>query len=155
VREERFSELIADTNSENLEVALAYLKRFNVSKDKVEIWGTGNPRRELLWSEDMADACVYLMQNKNFQDLYTPGNEIRNTHINIGTGTDISIRELAEQIRQVIGYDGALLFNSTMPDGTYRKITDVSKLKGTGWKHSVDILEGINLLYSWYLNRQF
>lgn len=155
VREERFSELIADTNSENLEVALAYLKRFNVSKDKVEIWGTGNPRRELLWSEDMADACVYLMQNKNFQDLYTPGNEIRNTHINIGTGTDISIRELAEQIRQVIGYDGALLFNSTMPDGTYRKITDVSKLKGTGWKHRVDILEGINLLYSWYLNRQF
>jgi GDP-L-fucose synthase len=155
VREERFSELIVDTNSENLEVALAYLKRFNVSKDKVEIWGTGNPRREFLWSEDMADACVYLMQNKNFQDLYTPGNEIRNTHINIGTGTDISIRELAEQIRQVIGYDGALLFNSTMPDGTYRKITDVSKLKGTGWKHRVDILEGINLLYSWYLNRQF
>jgi GDP-L-fucose synthase len=152
VREERFSELIADTNSENLEVALAYLKRFNVSSEKVEIWGTGNPRRELLWSEDMADACVYLMQNKNFQDLYVSETEIRNTHINIGTGTDLSIRELAEQIRQVVGYDGALVFNSDMPDGTYRKITDVSKLQNTGWKHNVEITDGINLLYAWYLN---
>jgi GDP-L-fucose synthase len=155
VREKRFSELISDTRSENLEAAFAYLKRFNISSEQVEIWGTGTPRREFLWSEDMADACVYLMQHQNFQDFCVSGDEIRNSHINIGTGTDLSIKELAELIRQVVGYDGLLTFNADKPDGTFRKITDVSKLKDTGWKHRVDILEGINLLYTWYLNRQF
>lgn len=154
VREGKLSELISETQSENLETALAYLKRFNISSDHVEIWGTGNPRREFLWSEDMADACVYLMQHQNFQDCCIPGSEVRNTHINIGTGTDLPIKELAEQIRQVVGYDGLLTFNADKPDGTFRKITDVSKLHNTGWKHSVEITEGIKLLYAWYRDKE-
>ena len=132
--------------------ALNYLKSFGVSSDSVEIWGSGNPRREFLWSEDMADACIFLMETINFKDTYdSDQKEIRNTHINIGTGEDVSIKELAELIKQVVGYKGDLVFNTSRPDGTLKKLTDVSKLNSFGWKHIVDLEEGIRKMYQWYV----
>jgi len=117
----------------------------------IEIWGTGKPMREFLWSEDMADACVFLMENRDFKDTYTPGQkEIRNTHINIGTGIEISVKELAETIKKVVGYHGTLFFNPEKPDGTMRKLTDPSKLHSLGWRHKVELKEGIEKIYNWY-----
>lgn len=119
---------------------------------KVEIWGSGNPRREFLWSEDMADACVFIMENRDFKDTYSPDQkEIRNTHINIGTGLDISIHELAELIRSKLGYVGGFEFNTEKPDGTMVKLTDVSKLNGLGWKYRISLEEGIERLRDTYL----
>jgi len=131
----------------------------------IEIWGTGKPMREFLWSEDMADACVFLMENREFKDTYTAvdgsnttctsnevkNKEVRNTHINIGTGVDISIKELAETIKNIIGFKGELYFNADKPDGTMKKLTDVSKLHGLGWKHKVELKSGIEKMYQWYL----
>jgi len=119
---------------------------------QVEIWGTGKPMREFLWSEDMADACVFLVENRDFTDTYEADQqEIRNTHINIGTGVEISIKELAETIRSVIGYEGELFFNADKPDGTMRKLTDPSKLHSLGWYHQVELEEGISRIYEWYI----
>lgn len=133
----------------------AILEKYGVKKtgDKmsVEIWGSGKPMREFLWSEDMADACIFIMKSRDFKDTYNSGEkEIRNTHINIGTGKDLSIRELAESIKSMVGFEGSLNFNADKPDGTMKKLTDVSKLHGLGWKHSIDLKEGIEKMYSWY-----
>jgi len=124
---------------------------------EVEIWGTGKPLREFLWSEEMADACVHIMENVNFNNLvsFNKGKEnaikeIRNTHINIGTGKEISIKELAYLVKGVVGFNGKLAFNSTKPDGTMRKLTDVSKLHKLGWHHKIEIEEGVNKLCAWY-----
>lgn len=118
----------------------------------VEIWGSGNPRREFLYSEDMADACVFLMENRDFKETYPQGSkEIRNTHINIVTGEDISIKELAMFIKGIVGYNGKLTFNTSKPDGTMIKLTDPSKLHALGWKHKVELEEGIRKVYKWYL----
>jgi len=126
---------------------------------QVEIWGSGKPRREFLYSEDMADACVFLMESRNFKDILGTGTlvpenirEIRNTHINIGTGIDISIKELAQTIKSIVGFEGSLYFNETKPDGTMIKLTDPSKLNALGWKHTVELEEGIKKMYEWYLN---
>ena len=153
----------------------------------IEIWGSGNPRREFLWSEDMADACVFLMENRDFSDIVNsqkdhskflalnadtpvskeqegcnmdPSNnqytntpihqEVRNTHLNIGTGIDISIKELAETIKEIVGFQGELYFNTDKPDGTMKKLTDPSKLHSLGWKHKVELYEGIEKMYAWY-----
>ena len=118
---------------------------------EVEIWGSGKPRREFLYSEDMADACVFVMENVDFKDLKKDKKEIRNTHLNIGTGEDISIRELAELIQQIVGYEGALIYNTSKPDGTMIKLTNPSKLYNLGWKHQVELEEGIRKVYSWFL----
>ncbi|CAZ97311.1 GDP-L-fucose synthase [Zobellia galactanivorans] len=131
------------------------LEKYGVKKtdDKVsvEIWGSGKPMREFLWSEDMADACIFIMKSRNFEDTYAPAEkEIRNTHINIGTGKDLSIRELAESIKAMVGFEGPLKFNADKPDGTMKKLTDVSKLHGLGWKHQIDLEEGIKKMYDWY-----
>ncbi len=117
---------------------------------EVEIWGSGKPMREFLWSEDMADACVYLMENRNFKDMFNTTNEIRNTHINIGTGVEISIRDLAYLIKDIVKYQGNLYFNADKPDGTMRKLTDVSKLHALGWKHTVELRDGISRVYRIY-----
>ena len=131
--------------------ALDYLKSFGVSSDSVEIWGSGNPRREFLWSEDMADACVFIMENRNFEDTFSRDQkEIRNTHINIGTGEDVSIRELAELIKNEVGFNGELVFNTDKPDGTMKKLTDVSKLNNLGWKHTVNLSSGVKNIYKCY-----
>ncbi|HKM19264.1 MAG TPA: GDP-L-fucose synthase [Aliarcobacter sp.] len=130
----------------------------NLNKVQIEIWGTGNPRREFLYSEDMADACVFLLKNIDFKDIlntecltHTAKNEVRNTHINIGTGKDISIKELAELIKNIIGFKGELYFNTEKPDGTMKKLTDVSKLNSLGWKYKMDLESGIKEMYKWYL----
>ena len=118
----------------------------------VEVWGSGKPRREFLYSEDMADACVFLLENIDFKDTYSKDTkEIRDTHINIGTGEDISIKELAQTIKKIVGYDGKLYFNNSKPDGTMVKLTDPSKLHSLGWKHKMELEEGIKTVYDWYL----
>ena len=153
--ESKLDAVVSDLNAANIEEAKTYLSRFGVSAESVEIWGTGTPRREFLWSEDMADACVFLMQNRNFSDTHNATEkETRNTHINIGTGIDVSIKELAEAIKTIVGYKGSLLFNTDKPDGTLRKLTDVSKLHSLGWKHKINLEKGINKLYNWYLSPQ-
>ncbi len=140
------------SQAEILEKLAKFGIRTDGDKVSVEIWGSGKPLREFLWSEDMADACVFIMENRDFKDTFEAGaKEIRNTHINIGTGVEISIRELAETIKNAVGFNGDLVFNASKPDGTMRKLTDVSKLHSLGWKHSVHLDDGINRLFSWYV----
>lgn len=127
------------------------LYKYGITETQIELWGTGKPMREFLWSEEMADACVFIMQNINFKDLIGPEKEIRNTHINIGTGKEISIKDVALLTQKIVGYNGKLHFNADKPDGTLRKLTDVSKLNKLGWRHTIEIEEGINRLYKWYV----
>ncbi|WP_299435363.1 GDP-L-fucose synthase [uncultured Maribacter sp.] len=122
------------------------------NKVSVEIWGSGKPMREFLWSKDMADACIFIMENREFKDTFTNSKEIRNTHINIGTGEDISIADLANLIKKEINFQGDFNFNSEKPDGTMKKLTDVSKLNELGWKHNISLETGIKKVYDWYLN---
>ena len=149
---------------------LAILKKYGISRRlpaetanstpdvAVEIWGSGKPMREFLWSEDMADACVFIMENRDFADV-TPSavegqnintGEVHNTHINMGTGTDLSIKELAALIKEKVGFEGQLYFNADKPDGTMKKLTDVSKLNALGWRHEVALPQGIERMYNWY-----
>ena len=144
--------------SADKKVILDILEKYGISINskgitQIEIWGSGKPTREFLWSDDMADACVYLMENIDFKDIVEslPSKEIRNTHINIGSGIEISIKELAEKIKKIAGFKGNIFFNTDKPDGTMKKLTDVSKLNSLGWKHKVSLDEGIKILYDWYL----
>ena len=122
----------------------ALIRKFHEAKvngsDTVEVWGTGTPLREFIYVDDMADACVFLMENYDGEQ-----------HVNIGTGEEVSIRELAETVKEVVGFNGELVFNTDMPDGTPRKLTTVDKLHGLGWKHKVSLNEGIRLAYEWFL----
>lgn len=122
----------------------ALIRKFHEAKvngsDTVEVWGTGTPLREFIYVDDMADACVFLMENYDGEQ-----------HVNIGTGEEVSIRELAETVKEVVGFEGELVFNTDMPDGTPRKLTTVDKLHGLGWKHKVSLNEGIRLAYEWFL----
>jgi GDP-L-fucose synthase len=154
LHEGQTDKVISNLKADSLESAKAYLSKFGVTSNSVEIWGTGKPKREFLWSMDMADACVFIMENRDFKDTYSSGQkEIRNTHINIGTGKEVSIEELANIIKKTIGFNGKLVFNTQKPDGTMRKLTDVSKLNALGWKHSVELEQGIKHLYNWYVNK--
>jgi len=142
---------------ETSHVLPALLRKIHEAKvnhePQVEIWGSGKPRREFMFADDMADACVFLLENRDFKDTYSlDEKEIRNTHINIGTGVDISIQELALTIKKIVGYEGKLYFNETKPDGTMVKLTDVSKLHALGWRHKVELEVGIKRVYAWYLN---
>ncbi len=155
LNEGKFDEVVKDLGVNTLEEAKAYLANFGVDENRVEIWGSGKPMREFLWSEDMADACVFIMENRDFSDItqslsQSTITEVRNTHVNIGTGVDISIKELAETIKETIGFKGELYFNADKPDGTMKKLTDVSKLHGLGWKHSIELKNGIEKMYAWY-----
>ena len=128
------------------------LQKYGISDGKVEIWGTGKPMREFLWSEEMADACVYVMEHVDFKDLVKPEEkEIRNTHINIGTGKEISIKDLAYLVAKKINFTGELYFNTDKPDGTMRKLIQVDKIHQLGWTHKIEIEDGIENLYKWYL----
>lgn len=130
---------------------LTKLERFGITPQAVTLWGTGSPMREFLWSEDMADASVHVLINVDFKDTYAEGaKEIRNCHINVGTGEEISIREVAGLVMREIGFKGDLLWDESKPDGTPRKLTDVTKLHSLGWHHTVDIVEGIHRLHEWY-----
>jgi len=146
--------VVEDLHVKNIEEAKEYLQSFGVCNNRVEIWGSGNPRREFLWSEDMADACVFLMENRDFKDTYdSTCKEVKNTHINIGTGKDISIKDLALVIKEAVGFRGELYFNEDKPDGTILELTDPSKLHALGWKHKIELEDGIKMMYEWYLNK--
>lgn len=139
--------------SADKEKIIAILSKYGINKDTLSLWGTGKVFREFLWSEDMADASVHILLNVDFKDTYSSSEkEIRNCHINIGTGKEITIRELAEKIKKEIDYKGTILWNSDKPDGTPRKLTDVSKLHSLGWQHRIEIDEGIHRLTQWYKN---
>ena len=134
------------------EEILAILSKYGISETEVTLWGTGTPLREFLWSEEMADASVFVMEHVDFKDTYKEGSkDIRNCHINIGTGKEITIRQLAERIVETVGYQGKLTFDSSKPDGTMRKLTDPSKLHALGWHHKIEIEEGVRKMYEWYL----
>lgn len=131
---------------------LAKLAQFGITPDAVTLWGTGTPMREFLWSEEMADASVHVLLNVDFKDTYTSEiKEVRNCHINVGTGKEISIKEVAERIMGEIGFKGELRWDTSKPDGTLRKLIDVTKLHNLGWHHKVEIEEGVHRLYEWYL----
>jgi len=135
------------------DIILSVLAKYGVKKGEIEIWGSGKPKREFLWSEDMADACVFLLENSDFKDTFSAQQtEVRNTHINIGTGVDISIKELAEKIKERVSYQGNFTFNTSKPDGTMQKLTNVARLNSLGWKHSIDLDKGIEKMYAWYLS---
>ena len=123
----------------------AMIRKFHEAKVNasrvVELWGTGAPLREFLYVDDMADACVFLLENYEGEE-----------HVNIGTGREISIRELAELVRRIVGYQGQIRWNTDMPDGTPRKLTDVTKLHSLGFFHKVELEEGIRLSYEWFKN---
>lgn len=132
---------------------IAVLAKYGIYADKLVLWGTGTPLREFLWSEDMADASVHILENVSFSDLKGNNKEVRNCHINIGSGKELSIGQLAEKIKSAIGYVGKIEWDASKPDGTMRKLCDVSKLHSLGWKHKVEIDEGIKRLYQWYLEQ--
>lgn len=141
---------IGGNNSD--EEILNVLYRYGISPEAVTLWGTGTPMREFLWSEEMADASVHVLLNVDFKDTYdSTQKEIRNCHINVGTGKEVSIRQAAEMIVKEIGFKGDLRWDSSKPDGTMRKLTDVTKLHNLGWHHKIEIEEGIHRMYEWYL----
>jgi GDP-L-fucose synthase len=125
----------------------ALLRKFHEAKEAntpfVEMWGTGTPKREFLYSDDLADACLFLMENYE-------GNEI----VNIGVGEDIAIKELGEKIKAVVGYEGDIQFDTTKPDGTPRKLVDVTKINSLGWKASTTLEEGLQKAYQWFLENE-
>lgn len=131
-------------SGENSHVMPALIRRFHEAKidnvPEVVVWGSGKPLREFLYSEDMADACIYLMETYEGNDFF-----------NIGTGKEITIRELAEMINEVVGYEGKVVWDSSKPDGTPRKLLDVSKLEKAGWKYKTELRTGIENAYKWFL----
>lgn len=145
------------TGSSSEAEILAVLKEFGLAlvNDKwtVEIWGTGTPMREFLWVEDMAAACLFLMNHYDFKKETAHLKEVRNTHVNIGTGSDVSIAALAALIKEIVGYKGDFSFNTEKPDGTMKKLTDVSKINAMGWKAKVALKDGIETMYSWYIKQ--
>ncbi len=127
----------------NSHVLPAMLRKFHEAKvndaENVTLWGSGSPLREFLYVDDMADACVFLLENYSGV-----------SHVNIGTGKEITIKELAELIKRTVGYTGGIVWDSSMPDGTPRKLTDVTKLRELGWRHKVELEEGVKLAYDWF-----
>ena len=170
----------SDSCSSKKEEVLRVLAKYGIYDNKVVLWGTGKPLREFLWSEDMADASVHVLLNVNFSDIigiekyssvhygastdgavdrnhstgrggYIPSlGEIRNCHINVGTGKELTIRELSELVVKAVGFEGTVEFDASKPDGTMRKLIDVTKLHSLGWTHKVEIEDGVQKLFDWY-----
>ncbi len=145
---------------------LEILAKYGIKKQPevtVELWGSGSPKREFLNSDDLADACVFLMENVDFKDVLKNefgvekiefpllGHEVRNTHINIGVGEDLSIKELAYMVKEIVGYNGKIFWNTQKPDGTPQKLLDVSKLNNYGWTAKTPLKDGITAMYKKYL----
>ena len=130
---------------------IACLEKYGIASGIVTLWGTGSPLREFLWSEEMADASVHVLLNVDFKDTYEASStEVRNCHINVGTGVEHNIRQAAEMVAETIGFQGEIQWDASKPDGTLRKLTDVSKLHNLGWHHQIELPEGIQRLYQWY-----
>ncbi|MBP5380441.1 MAG: GDP-L-fucose synthase [Bacteroidaceae bacterium] len=151
-------DIVVDGNSSEEDI-LSVLAHYGIRPESVTLWGTGAPLREFLWSEEMADASVHVLLNVDFKDVLDKSDfvvnhdgikEVRNCHINVGTGKQLTIKECAEKIKTEIGFKGKLLWNVDKPDGTMKKLTDVSKLHRLGWHHKIEIDEGIHRLYEWY-----
>ena len=168
------------SGSSGTDEILAILGKYGIYDNRVVLWGTGTPLREFLWSEDMADASVHVLLNVNFADIIgiekyssvhygasTDGavdrdhsagrggaipslGEIRNCHINVGTGKELTIRELSELVAQAVDFEGSIEFDASKPDGTMRKLIDVGKLHSLGWTHKVEIEDGVKKLFDWY-----
>jgi len=140
---------------ENSHVIPALMRRFHEAKvnndAEVVVWGTGNAMREFLYVDDMAEASLFVLEldEKTYQTNTKP----MLSHINVGTGKDVTIREMAETMKQVVGFEGELTFDSTKPDGAPRKLIDVSRLSNMGWSYNVNLSEGLKRTYNWYLNR--
>ena len=139
-------------NLETSHVLPALMRKFHEAKtggkSSVELWGTGKPLREFMYVDDLADAIFYLMEKIEAKDLYEKGL----THINIGTGEDLTIAELAELIKKIVGFTGGIVYDTTKPDGTPRKLMDVSRLHNLGWNHKTSLEEGIEKTYKWFVN---
>ena len=129
----------------------AMLDKYGILNGSLNLWGSGRPIREFLWSEDMADASVYVMEHIDFDQLKGDNPEVRNCHINIGSGREATIAQVAEMVKNAVGFKGEIHWDSSKPDGTMRKLTDVSKLHALGWRHKVELEDGIPALYKWYL----
>jgi GDP-L-fucose synthase len=152
-----------DGDSSKIEIIL-FMKNMGIEVSEGEgsskplvslsLWGTGKPRREFIHTEDMSDACVHLLENINFSDLTEGMKEIKNTHVNIGCGEDLSIGELAELIRDIVGFKGRIAWDSSKPDGTFQKLMDVSFLKSLGWEYRIKLKEGILDTYNRYLKNE-
>lgn len=149
-RDLEFRPIPGVTSASSDEEITEALASYGIYADHLALWGTGIPMREFLWSEDMADASVHILENVSFADLAQGKEEVRNCHINIGTGKEISIRETAEEIKKAVGFRGRIEWDGTRPDGTMRKLCDVSRLHSLGWRHKVELPEGIRRLYAWY-----
>lgn len=152
VRNDLHARPVRQLTSESTEAdILDTLATFGIAPNKVTLWGTGTPLREFLWSEDMADASVYALLNIDFKDTHVADcKEVRNCHINVGTGIEHTIAEVAQMVATTVGFEGEILWDATKPDGTPRKLIDVSKLHALGWHHKVELCEGIQRLYAWY-----
>jgi GDP-L-fucose synthase len=141
-------------NQETSHVLPALIRKIHEAKTShtefVEVWGTGKPMREFLYVEDLADAIYFLLEKVNAKDLYDHGI----SHLNVGTGEDLTITELVEIIQRVVGYKGKVIYDPTKPDGTPRKLMDVSRLHNLGWKHTTSLEEGIRKAYEWFLENQ-
>lgn len=149
--ENRYSEINNNLKVDSFKESQLILDKFGIEKNRVMIWGTGLPKREFLHSADLADACFYIMQNIDFKELINT-EEIKNTHINIGMGKDISIKELALLIKKIIGFEGELFFDTSKPDGTKQKLLDINKLKNLGWVANIGLEEGIRSVYNNYIS---
>jgi GDP-L-fucose synthase len=140
-------------NLETSHVLPALMRKFHEAKSEgksaVELWGTGKPLREFMFVDDLADAIFYLMEKIEAKDLYEQGL----THINIGTGEDLTIAELAELIKKIVGFTGEIIYDTTKPDGTPRKLLDVSRLHNLGWNHKTSLEEGIKKTYTWFVDQ--
>lgn len=157
--EDNYTAIMHDLRLENIknnteQQIQARLAKYGIYKDQeqttLKLWGSGTPRREFLHVDDMAGACVFIMNNVNFTDLINNPQDIRNTHINIGTGEDLTIKELSVIIQEQIGYQGKIEFDTSKPDGTMKKLQDVSKLHGLGWEHKIELYDGLRVLICWY-----
>ncbi|EAJ5424315.1 GDP-L-fucose synthase [Campylobacter jejuni] len=151
--EGNITQILQDLKMNNFEEAKEYLHNFGISKKSVEIWGTGKVRREFIHSDDLADVAIYTMQNIDFKDLIKD-RKSKNTHINIGTGIDYSIKEVALMVKNIVGFSGGLVFNTSRPDSTMDRLMDCSKIHSLGWKHKIDLEKGIQMMYEWYKNNQ-
>jgi len=137
------------------EEIIKVLDKYGINKEgSVLLWGSGSPMREFLYVDDMAKACVHVMEQIDFPDLIEDKKEIRNTHLNIGSGTDITIKNLAILIAKIVNYTGKIVWDTTKPDGTARKLLNVDKINKLGWKAEIRLEEGIEKNYTWYLNRK-
>lgn len=155
IRKDLAARPVGDVNATaSDEVIDATLSTYGITTDTLKLWGSGKPIREFLWSEDMADASVFVMENIDFDRLQGSDKEVRNCHINIGSGREVTIAQVADMVKTAVGYKGEILWDATKPDGTMRKLTDVSKLHSLGWQHKMELEDGIATLYEWYVSHQ-